>query len=33
MLFGDLVSRLTNGPYGSSYGPVSGLIGDTKSTY
>ena len=30
MLFGDLVSRLSNGPYGASYGSLWGLIGDTK---
>ena len=29
---GDLVSRLSNGPYGASYG-LCGLIGDTKWTY
>ena len=30
---GDLVSRLSNGPYGASYGLIRGLIGDTKWTY
>ena len=29
---GDLVSRLSNGPYGA-YGLLWGLIGDTKWTY
>ena len=28
--FVDLVSRLSNGPYGASYGFLWGLIGDTK---
>ena len=30
MLFGDLVSRLSNGPYWASYGLLWGLIEDTK---
>ena len=30
---GDLVSRLSNGPYGASYGLLWGLIGDAKWTY
>ena len=30
---GDLVRRLSNGPYGASYGLLRGLIGDTKWTY
>ena len=30
---GDLVSRLSNGPYGASYGLLWGLIRDTKWTY
>ena len=30
---GDLVSRLSNGLYGASYGLLCGLIGDTKWTY
>ena len=29
---GDLVSRLSTGPYGASYGLLGGLIGDTRST-
>ena len=33
MLFGDLVSRLSSGPYRASYGLLWGLIGDTKWTY
>ena len=28
-----LVSRLSNGPYGASYGSLRGLKGDTKWTY
>ena len=38
MLFGDLVSRLSNGPYGAYYGLLFGLVWDgilsglTKST-
>ena len=30
---GDLVSRLSDGPYGASYGLLWGLIGDTKWTH
>ena len=30
---GDIASRLSNGPYGASYGLLCGLIGDTKWTY
>ena len=30
---GDLVSRLSNGSYGASYGLLWWLIGDTKWTY
>ena len=30
---GDLVSRLSNGPCGASYGLLWGLVGDTKWTY
>ena len=30
MLFGDLVSRLSKGPYWASYGLLWGLIADTK---
>ena len=30
MLLGDVVSRLSNGPYGASCGLLRGLIGDTK---
>ena len=30
---GDLVSRLSNGPYGASYGLLQWLMGDTKWTY
>ena len=33
MLFGDLVSGLSNGPYAAYYGSLWGLIGDTKWTY
>ena len=30
MLFGDLMSRHSNGPYGAAFG---GAIGDTEWTY
>ena len=30
MLFGDLVSRLSNWPYGADYGLLFGLTWDTK---
>ena len=33
MLFGGLVSRLSSGPYGASYGLFWGLVGDTKLTH